>query len=253
MKYIKIYENFNNYDINYWMDEMDELDNPELYNKKNVKELINRVENFEYPFDVYLLDDENWTSDILNYSISRDVIKKTTIEKKEDINIEQTIRGRLLELDHQDYMKSCYVSINKDLPISKLSINIEEDLTNFLLELNDLNINTSISLTTTPWSIDGETIYYNLISIHVNSSFRFLPIGETISALSRIESYINRIGFSSQRPTPIKGKILNNIAISLENMIDDYLSLTELIKKSNSFAVNFPFNQLIVNYYKRVN
>lgn len=248
MKYIKIYENFNNYDINHWMDE---FVNVPPY---NVEKLINRVENFNYPFDAYLLDNGNWTSDILNESIEENNIKKVTLTKKEDINIEETIRGRLYEKDYQDYIRSCYVSFNKDLPITNLSINIEEDLTSFLLELNDLNINTSISLTTTPWSIDGETIYYNVISISIHQlkPFYLLPIGETISALSRIESYMNRVGFSSKRPTPLKGNILNNITIN-GNMIDDYLSLTELIKKSNSFSVNFPFNQLIVNYYKRVN
>jgi hypothetical protein len=218
-----------------------------------IKRIIKRVKMFEFPFEAYLLDEENdiWTTSLIeleNYNKENSIIKKAIINNPKDVDFDQTVRGRVLEID-TIYTKSGYISFNKesvkteDFYISSIYTDIDE----IFYDMQDYDIEVVKKL----FYSFGETRNINIYNFEIVGK-SFLPIDITISTLSRLDEHLKSIGFIEERPSEYQGS--RNKNISVEMIGNQYmLSLDELDKRSRTFSKNLPFKQLSVNYYKYVN
>lgn len=216
-----------------------------------ISKIIKKIENIEYPFDVYLLDvvEDVWTSDIsniFNYYPGNSFVEKVTINSKEDLNIDQTIRGRILGLEYSRIMTdSHYFSFKDSLKKEEICLNIHSQIDDISIYLKDESVN----IGTLFYFAKGDKKDMNILSLELKTK-HFLPIHETIDFLFRLDDFLkNEWNFTEKRPTPLSGKIDANIYLESE-LLSEYISLHELEKKSESFSVNLPLKKLTITYYK---
>jgi hypothetical protein len=257
MKYLsnfKLFENKIDMDPKNYVD--DYLSVHELHTEfkavNSISKLIKKIEDINYPFEAYLLDDNVWTTDISNinnYHPGDSYIKKVIVNEG-DLDIDQTIRGRILEFDCP-FLDSHYVSFNNDLIKEDIKLNILSEIYDFSICLKDDDIKVGIAL----FFSNGEKKNMNILTIELNSKDKFLPIDDTINFLFRLDNFIKEEwGFTENRPNYLHGKLNANIYFqTITNVGFDsaqFLTLDELDRKSSSFTVNLPFKKLIVTYYK---
>lgn len=216
-----------------------------------ISKIIKKIENIEYPFDVYLLDENDnvWTSDIsniINYHPSNSYVEKVTINNREDLDIEQTIIGRILELDYsRTITDSHYFSFKDTVKKEEVYLNIQSEIDSMATYLKDENVNIANKL----YFANGEKKDMNIYSIELKTK-HFLPIIETLDFLFRLDYFIkNEWNFTEKRPSHLHGKIDANIYLESESF-SEYISIEDLEKKSKSFSVNLPFKKLTITYYK---
>ena len=215
----------------------------------NINKLIKKVESIEYPFEAFLLEDDNtWTTDISNinnYYPGNSYIKKVIVNE-EDLDVDQTIRGRILELDYKSMFNSHYVSFNKELNSEEVTLDILSEIKEYSYPLSDDNINVLYSLIFS----SGEKKDMNILTIVLERKNGLLPIDDTLDFLYRFDRFIkDEWGFTEHRPSHLNGRIDANIHLQ-SHLASDFLSLSELEKKSNSFSVNLPFRELTITYFK---
>lgn len=269
MKYLstfKIFEKTNlNLDLNakdyleyFFMDNPNyDYDGERISDEKaivQINRIINKLNLFEFPFDAYLLDEDNdiWTTSLKvitdNYKEGSS-IQKATVKNIKDVNFDQTLRGRILELD-TIFTKSGYVSFNEEnSEISKFNLEFESYIDEIFYELKENNI----SIYRDFFHSMGESTIRNMniyqFKLDSNNLFN---IDLIVPALLRLDEYLLELGFTRNRPTHLKGRIDANISTTLSDL-DLYMNIEELEKKSKTYSVNLPFKSLNIYYYKYIN
>jgi len=235
---------------------------------RKINKLIEKLKIFKFPFDAYLLNEKEdiWTtslSELYNYNKKNLIVKKATIYNYKDVDFEETLKGRILELD-AIMTRSHYISFNKDnTKIENTSLsNLSDEIDEIVYELTDRGISVNNSLfhafgyKDNGWH--GGSLEFpsfgrdmNIFNLNIVSSY-FLPIDITISSLFRLDEYLLNNGFTRDRPTHLDGALNKNI--SLEMVGNNYMTnIYELKEKSKTFSINFPFKKLELSYYKYIN